>query len=175
MAPCWLVHCARRRWLAIIAAAGLATACLGATNSVPDTAPNAADIGRAVAEQILLCEKNGIKAFESRLITPGGGLVNVVYRADPSGQGMKWGIGIGATAFVAGGVAVAANNGLLGEPHYGKGSEAEQSRRDTGSAQGDGNTVSVSVDQSGEGEKRSEINIFIGNFFNEKEKEAGKI
>jgi hypothetical protein len=71
------------------------------------------------------------------------------------------------SGLVAGGIgltAAAMNAGLIGEPHYGKGTEAEQ-QRDKDAARADGNTTSVSVNQEGEGEKNSRITVYIANIF----------
>jgi hypothetical protein len=81
--------------------------------------------------------------------------------------------GITLAGLAGTGLAVAGNNGWLGnDPHYGRGTAAQQEAQRSGTATtGD---TSVSVNQSGEGEKRSEVNIYIGNWI-EAGGEAGKI
>jgi len=101
----------------MLLAAAILAACLAVVALCDETnvAPSAAEIGRSIGEQIALCERTGIKGFDTRLLTPVGGIVEVRYRfgaGTGTGNRWTWGVGGGLVA-LATADRVAANNGWL--------------------------------------------------------------
>jgi hypothetical protein len=89
-------------WLAICFWGGVGYALAGDNASETNSAPSAAEIGRSIGEQIALCEATGVKRFDTRLLTPGGGTVNVRYSFGGGLPGkLTWGIGGGLVGLLA--------------------------------------------------------------------------